>query len=286
MRYYFIAAHEEIYAVKRMCAVLGVERSGYYAWRSRPVSEREKANQALVEDIRCVYQESRKTYGSPRIHMALRRKGIICGKNRVARLMQAHQIVARKRHKRHPVTTRRAEGAIPAPNLLNRDFSAPLPNRKWVSDITYIDTAEGWLYLASVLDLYSRKIVGWAMADHLQTTLVEMALNMALHRRWPQSGLLHHSDQGCQYTSLAYQEHLASLRCQVSMSRTGNCYDNAVMESFYATLKEECAFTQFATKAQARTHIFEYIEAWYNRLRLHSSLGFRSPEEFELEPRH
>jgi len=286
MRYEFIATHEEVYPVRRMCQALGVKRSGYYAWRARPASPREKANQELMTQIQIVHQDSRQTYGSPRIHAVLRRKGIFCGKNRVARLMRAGGITVRRRYRRYPVTTQRRAGAIPAPNLLNQDFSALAPNRKWVTDITYIDTAEGWLYLASVLDLYSRMVVGWAMADNLQTSLVESALRMALLWRHPQIGLLHHSDQGCQYTSLAYQECLSSHHCQVSMSRVGNCYDNAVMESFFATLKAECASTQFATRAQARIRIFEYIEAWYNRQRLHSSLDYLSPADFELKPRH
>jgi putative transposase len=286
MRYAFMSAHEDRHSVQRMCAALHVTRSGYYAWRSRPISEREKANQVLLQQIKDEFRDSRQTYGSPRIQAALRRRRIVCGKNRVARLMRQHDVVARKRHKRHPQTTQREAGVVPAPNRLNQDFSAPAPNCKWVTDITYIDTEEGWLYLASVLDLYSRKIVGWAMADHMQTSLVAAALNMALGRRWPQAGLLHHSDQGSQYTSLAYQTDLSQHGCQVSMSRVGNCYDNAVMESFHATLKAECADAPFETQAQARTQIFEYIEAWYNRRRLHSTLGYLCPEEFERQSRH
>jgi transposase InsO family protein len=235
----------------------------------------------LVGKIREAYQSSRQTYGSPRIHAVLQRKGIVCGRNRVARLMRLQGMAARKRRKRFPVTTQRQPGAIPAPNWLNRDFSASAPNRKWVTDITYIDTLEGWLYLAPVLDLYSRRVVGWAMADHIDTSLVEAALHMALARRQPAAGLLHHSDQGSQYTSLPYQLHLLARNCQISMSRVGNCYDNAVMESFFSTLKTECATGQFASRAQARRAIFEYIEIWYNRHRLHSSLGYLSPEEFE-----
>jgi transposase InsO family protein len=197
--------------------------------------------------------------------------------------MRLQGIAARKRHKRFPVTTQRQPGAVPAPNWLNQDFSASAPNLKWVTDITYIDTAEGWLYLAPVLDLYSRQVVGWAMADHLGAALVESALQMALARRHPAAGLLHHSDQGSQYTSLAYQLQLLAHNCQISMSRVGNCYDNAVMESFFSTLKTECATDQFINRAQARRTIFEYIEVWYNRQRLHSSLGYLSPVEFELK---
>jgi transposase InsO family protein len=286
MIYKFMAGHEGEFRIERMCRVLGVGRSGYYAWRSRPTSERRQATEGLVIQINEVYRSSRETYGSPRIHAELRRKGIACGRNRVARLMHLQGLVARKRQKRHPVTTQRQAGALPAPNLLNQNFLALAPNQKWVSDITYIDTAEGWLYLASVLDLFSRQIVGWAMADRIDSVLVEDAFKMAVLRRYPQAGLMHHSDQGSQYTSQAYQDCLAELQCQVSMSGVGNCYDNAVMESFFGTLKAECVTHQFATRAQAQTAIFEYIEAWYNRQRLHSSLGYLSPMEFELKSGH
>jgi transposase InsO family protein len=179
------------------------------------------------------------------------------------------------------VTTQRQPGALAAPNLLNQDFSAAKPNQKWVTDITYIDTAEGWLYLATVLDLFSRMVVGWAMADHMETSLVEDALRMALAGRYPAPGWIHHSDQGSQYTSEIYQQHLTDHHCRVSMSQVGNCYDNATMESFIATLKKECVTYQFATREEARTAIFEYIEVWYNRRRLHSSLDYLSPLEFE-----
>jgi len=282
MRYAFISAHEGEFSVKRMCRVLKVTRSGYYAWRHHPASQREQANQALLEQIRVAYQTSRKTYGSPRIHAYLLRKGVFCGRNRVARLMHTYQLVAKKAHRRYPVTTQQRFGARTAPNLLNQNFSAQAPNQKWVSDITYIDTSEGWLYLASVLDLYSRRVVGWAMAERMDTHLVDLALKMAWSTRRPAAGLLHHSDRGCQYTSDTYLSYLADLGCTVSMSRTGNCYDNAAMESFFATLKAECARSQFVTRAQARATIFEFIESWYNRQRLHSSLDYRSPVEFEL----
>jgi transposase InsO family protein len=286
MSYTFMAAHEGEFKIERMCRVLGVGRSGYYAWRSRPASQRARANETLLEKIQAEYETSRATYGSPRIHAALQRQGVRCSRKRVARLMQIHQIRARTKKKRRPVTTQREAGAIPAPNLLNREFSASLPNQKWVSDITYIDTLEGWLYLAVVLDLFSRRIVGWAMADHMEAPLVEAAWNMALIQRDPQAGLLHHSDQGRQYTSTIYQNALATSHCQVSMSRVGNCYDNAVMESFFATLKTECANHPFATRTQARSAIFEYMEAWYNRHRLHSSLGYLSPADFEQNSVH
>lgn len=266
--------------------MLGVSRSGYYAWRQRPQSRRERANDILLAEIRAAYKNSRRTYGSPRIHAYLRRKGYFCGRNRVARLMHKYKIVAKKAHRSHPITTRQFPGARTAPNLLNREFSALLPNQKWVSDITYIDTAEGWLYLAAILDLHSRYVVGWAMADQMDVSLVENALQMAVFTRQPQEGLLHHSDRGSQYTSEIYRDHLAAFHCQISMSRTGNCYDNAVMESFFSTLKTECATTQFKCKAEARTAIFEFIEGWYNRQRLHSTLDYLSPVEFELSSGH
>jgi len=281
-----MAAHEGQYVVQRMCRALQVSRSGYYAWRGRPASRRAQANELLLGQIREEFQASRRTYGSPRIHAALRRKGASCSRHRIVRLMHLHGMTATSRRRRFPRTTQRNARAIAAPNLLWQDFSSPAPDRKWVSDITYIDTAEGWLYLAVVMDLFSRRVVGWAMADHTQTSLVQEAFEMALLRRQPDQGLLHHSDQGSQYTSEAFQQILRSHHCAVSMSRVGNCYDNAPIESFFGTLKTECARRQFATRAQARTAIFEYIEIWYNRRRLHSALDYTSPTDFEQIPRH
>ena len=238
-----------------MCQTLGVSRSGYYAWCSRGKSPRVRANERLLVHIREEYQLSRKTYGSPRIHAVLRGKGVKCSRKRVARLMRLDQIAAQRARRRIPRTTQRDPNAMPA------------PDRKWVSDITYIDTAEGWLYLASVLDLFSRRVVGWAMDEHMEASLVQQAWNMAVWQRHPSAALLHHSDQGTQYTSDAYQQGLAAHHCQVSMSRIGNCFDNAAMESFFSTLKTECANTQFTTRAQART----------TKLRVHRSLVQSSP---------
>jgi putative transposase len=277
-----MSEHRREFPMIRMCEMLQVSASGYYAWRRGTPSRRAEANAALVEEIRDIHQASRQTYGSPRVHAALRRCGQVCGRNRVARLMRREGLVGRSPRRRHPRTTQVEPGNPVAPNVLAQDFTAESPNQKWVADITYIDTAEGWLYLAPVLDLFSRKVVGWSMDTHLYSSLVEDALHMAVTRRRPAPGLLHHSDRGTQYTSAAYRQKLADLQCQVSMSRTGNCYDNAVMESFFSTLKSECLTGQFQTRAQARTAIFEFIEIWYNRHRLHSSLGYLSPEEFEL----
>ena len=286
MKYAFISARESVFSVKRMCKVLSVTRSGYYAWSKRPPSKREQSNQALLEMIKRIFQSSRRTYGSPRICASLRRSGYQCGHNRVARLMTMHGIVARRRHRRFPVTTQRQPGVIPAPNLLKRDFTADRPNQKWVTDITYIDTAEGWLYLASVMDLFSRKVVGWAMSDKIDSALATNALHMAWTTRRPRSALLHHSDQGSQFTGTAYQQMLAEMECQVSMNRTGEVYDNAAMESFFATLKTECVLGQFTTRVEARRTIFEYLEGWYNLQRLHSSLDYLSPAEFETSSGH
>jgi transposase InsO family protein len=281
MKYEFISNHEKDFAVRRMCKVLCVRSSGYYAWKKRPPSAREQENQMLLEKIREAFEVCRKVYGSPRIRHYLRRQGISCGRHRVAKLMRQANLVARRAHRAHPQTTRQRPGDKVAPNLLNQDFSASAPNQKWVGDITYIETAEGWLYLASILDLYSRRLVGWSIAESMEVDLVENAWQMAVANRQPDASLLHHSDRGSQYTSEAYRSLLAKTQCQMSMSRTGNCYDNAAMESFHATLKGECAFKPFRTKAQARTAIFEFIEVWYNRQRLHSTLGYCSPAEFE-----
>lgn len=264
-----------------MGRVLQVSVSGYYAWRKRPHSARAQTDAVLVEHIRRVHADSRQTYGSPRIHAALRQQGIICNHKRVERLMRLHDIQGCHRRKRRPVTTQSRHAYPVAANILARDFTADAPNRKWLGDISYIDTADGFLYLASLEDVCSRKIVGWAMDEQMETRLVEQAMHMALARRQPEVGLLHHSDQGSQYASDAYRALLEAQHITVSMSGVGNCYDNAMKESFFATLKTECASQPFATRAQARTAVFEYIEVFYNRQRLHSALGYLSPEQFE-----
>jgi len=281
MKYAFMAAHEGEFTVKAMCHVLGVQRSGYYAWKRRPPSAREQANQELLKKIREAFEISRHTYGSLRIRHYWLRKGYSFSRHRIGRLMKKAQLTPLKATKWHPQTTQQRLGARTAPNLLNQDFIASGTNQKWAGDITYIETAEGWLYLAVILDLYSRRVVGWAMRDRLDTNLVESAWRMAVVNRRPPAQLMHHSDRGSQYTSEAYWNLLLAAQCQVSMSRTGNCYDNAAIESFFATLKGECATQPFKTKSDARSSIFEYIEGWYNRQRLHSSLGYLSPVEFE-----
>jgi putative transposase len=286
MTYAFIQAHEEQFRVQRMCQVLGVQRSGYYAWKRRPPSRRAQANAQLKEKVRQAFEHSRSTYGSERIRHYLLRQGEPYSRHRIARVMKSEGLIPVRVLKWHPTTTQPQPGARTVPNRLNQDFQAARPNEKWVGDITYIDTAQGWLYLATLLDLYSRRVVGWAMDKRKDASLVERAWQMAVFHRQPPAQLLHHSDQGSQYTSASYLHMVEQAGCILSMSRTANCYDNAVMESFYATLKGECAVSQFASRAEARSAIFEFIEAWYNRQRLHSSLGYLSPEEFELASGH
>ncbi len=281
MSYAFIAAYAGAYPVRRMCEVLKVSTSGYYGWLKREPSRRQRANEELLSAIRQVYDTSRQTYGSPRIQAALKQQGIQTGRNRVARVMRLHHLAAKRPRRRRPRTTQRASGAKAAPNVLAQQFIATRPDEVWLADITYIETAEGWLYLAVVMDLFTRAIVGWSMADHLQAILVEQALRMALGRRRPTDEVLHHSDQGSQYTSALIQDLLAAHTIQVSMSDVGNCYDNAPMESFFGRLKAECATAPFPTRAAARLALFEHIEAWYNRQRLHSALGYLSPATFE-----
>jgi len=282
MKFVFISAYRKQYAVERMCRVLEVSRAGYYAWRKRKPSVRQQANARLLEKIQIIHLGSHKRYGAPRVYAALRREGWKCGHNRIARLMRQHQIQAWQR--RAWVRTTRVDPRRPvAPNLLGRAFIAQHPNQKWVSDITYIPTQQGWLYLAVIMDLFSRKIVGWSMAERMQDDLVQKAIRMALRQRSVAGELLLHSDRGSQYTSAAYQKLLAAKGILVSMSRTGNCYDNAAMESFFSTLKKELVFRQsYTTRSQARQDLFAYIEGFYNLRRLHSALGFLSPVEVEL----
>jgi transposase InsO family protein len=281
MTFQFIDDHREEFPVTRMCKVLDVSRSGYYAWRGRPPSAREMANRELYKEIEAVYNESGGVYGSPRVYRALKQRGVACSENRVARLMRLRGLRA-KQTKTYKTTTRRNEADAVAPNVLKRDFEADRPNQKWLTDITYIPTGEGWLYLATVLDLYSRRIVGWAMSDRMTIELTMKALNMALHQRQVDPGLIHHSDQGSQYTASEYQQLLEDWEIEVSMNGVGTWYDNAPMESFFGTLKSEWVHHRaYRTRDEARTDLFYYIEAFYNRRRLHSALGYLSPEEYE-----
>ena len=265
-----------------MCQTLGVSTSGYYAWHSRRPSRRAESDQALQRRITTIHTESRGIYGSPKIHQQLRQEGWRCSRKRVVRLMRQAKLRA-KRHRCCQRTTRRNPAQPAAPNQLQQHFVATCPNQIWLADLTYVPTAEGWLYLATVMDLFSRRIVGWAMAAHMTDELTQQALRMALAQRTvsPQQ-LLHHSDRGSQYTSAAYQQLLADRQVRVSMSSVGNCYDNAPMESFFALLKTELVYHErYLTRQAARTSLFDYIEAFYNRQRIHSALGYLSPHHFE-----
>lgn len=265
-----------------MCRVLEVSRSGYYAWRSRPESPRALANRQLVGEIRRIEARHQGRYGSPRMHAALRAQGHRCSRGRVERFMRHHRIRALAGRRYQPCTTNSRHYLAVAPNLLAQRFEAPAPNRVWLADITTIPTGEGWLYLAAVLDVATRKVVGWAMHDHMRTELTPSALMMALQRQRPGRGLVHHSDRGSQFAAEAYVEQLALIGATTSMSRTGNCYDNAPMESFFHTLKVELVHQRrWATLDESRRNLFGYIEGYYNRARIHSALGYLSPEQAE-----
>ena len=282
MKFSWIQQHREVFDLAVMCEVLQVSRQGYYAWKKRPVAPTHVRQAELLSRIRQVHQDSGGTYGSPRVHAELQDRQITCCVNTVACLMKAHGVRAITAGRFIPQTTDSQHDHPVFENVLNRQFTAELPNQKWVCDITYIPTGEGWLYLAAVLDLCSRKIVGWSMHEHLRTELCTEALRMAIQTRKPSPGLLHHSDRGCQYASADYQKHLSMFDIACSMSRVGNCYDNAVMESFWGTLKTEHVYRQkFATREAAKTSIFLWIEGWYNRRRRHSAIGYQSPEAFE-----
>jgi len=273
-------AHQAVHAVRTMARVLGVSPSGYYAWRIRPASARATADAALATRIATSHANSRGTYGERRIEGDLLELGIHIGRKRIARLMRAQGLAGVSRRK-STRTTRRDPNARPAPDLVDRDFTAPGPDQLWVADITYIPTWAGFLYLAVVLDAWSRRIVGWAMATHLRTELVLDALNMALTQRRP-SNVIHHSDQGCQYTSYAFGRRCQTMGVRPSMGSVGDAYDNAMCESFFATLECELLDREtFATPAAAEPIVFEYIEGWYNSHRRHSALGYQSPINYE-----
>ena len=284
MSFRFIEDHRDSYPVRLMCAVLEVSPAGYYAWRERPVSERAKSNAALLDTIRQVHHDSHGRYGSPRVHAVLKNQGRGISRGRIERMMHHHGIRAIMAKPRRVRTTDSRHGLPIAPNLVARDFTAKAANRVWLADITYIPTAEGWLYLAAVMDLFSRRIVGWAMRDTMQVELASAALTMAIRQRKPQAGLIHHSDRGVQYASHAYRRTLSAAGITPSMSRKADCYDNAPMESFFHTLKTELVHHRdYKTRAEAQRDIFAFIEGFYNRTRLHSSIGYISPIQMELK---
>jgi len=279
----FMQQEKAVYHVATLARVLGVSPSGYYAWCERPVSARAQVDQTLFVQIRASHEQSRGTYGVPRIHAELQAQGVRCGRKRVARLMRDAELVGAHR-RRYRGTTRQNREATAAPDLVKRDFTASAPNQLWVADVTYVPTGEGWLYLATVLDAWSRRIVGWAMADQLRTELVVEALNMAVWNRRPTVGVVHHSDRGAQYTSLAFSRRCEDAGILPSMGSVGDAYDNALAESFFASLETELLMRhRFATRTEARLALFDYIEAFYNSHRRHSALGYLSPAEFERQ---
>jgi putative transposase len=281
MIFRFIEEHCGSWPVLLMCETLEVSTAGYYAWRQRPVSPSQQRRDSLLVEIRAVHAEFKHRYGSPRIHAELVARGRSCCVNTVAKLMHDNDIRAKTARKFHHTTDSNHDLPV-ADNLLDRQFDPASPNESWVADITYIATREGWLYLAAVEDLYSRMVVGWSMAEHMESRLVVDALEMAVRRRLPNEELLAHSDRGSQYASEHYQDLLARHGIECSMSRRGDCWDNAPMESFFASLKKELVHdADFATRAQARAAVFEYIEVFYNVQRRHSSLGYVSPLEYE-----
>jgi putative transposase len=272
--------------VTLMCRILNVARSGYYAWVKRPPGERQRRRAELVERIRRVHHDSRASYGSPRVTVELKDQGIDVCENTVAKYMRQERIAVKAKKRFVPRTTDSSHPHPIAPNRLERAFQASAPDRKWCCDLTYVWTDQGWLYLSVVIDLFSRRVVGWSMSDDLKARGVAEALEMAIRRRKPErhAGLLHHSDRGVQYACELYRDLLEGHRIQCSMSRAGNCYDNAVAESFFATLKSELVHrTHYRTREEARASVFEWIECWYNRRRRHSSLGYLSPEAFEAQ---
>jgi len=281
VRYTFIEEHRERWPITMQCEVLEVSRSGFYAWRVREPSQTELRRESLTEVIREVHAESRMTYGSIRVHRKLLQHGLACNRKTVEKYMREADLRA-KSHKRFRVSTTDSNHPHPiAPNIVNRNFQPSAKNETWTTDITYIPTQEGWLYLAVVEDLFTRKIVGWSMSKSMESRLVVDALEMAVQRELPGEGLVAHSDRGVQYASEHYQELLQKHAITCSMSRKGNCWDNAPMESFFATLKKELVHHEtYQTHAQARQSLFEYIEVFYNRTRIHSALGYKSPTQF------
>jgi putative transposase len=266
-----------------MCCVLEVSENGYFNWRKRGICKRKLDDTQLSERIEDAFHENRGVYGSPRIHAELKEQGVRCGRKRIVRLMQEKEIMARRKRRKARKTESTHQFPL-APNILERNFTADTPNQKWMTDMTFIATYEGWLYLAGVIDAYSRKLVGWAMGKEHDAELVKKALQMALVQRDPEAGLVHHSDRGSEYASKSYQDMLHQRGIQVSMSRKGDCSDNAMIESFWGTLKEEGIGQEiYRTREEAKTAVFDYIEVFYNRKRKHSSLGYLSPVAYEKQ---
>lgn len=282
MKFRFIHEHVLEFSLRLMCRVLGVSPSGYYAWRSRPESTRSREDRRLRTKIRSFHQKSRGTYGATRVHADLREEGEECGRHRVARLMREDGLVGAKAKQFRKTTDSRHSDPV-SPNILNQEFTVETSDRVWAGDITYLRTREGWCYLAVLLDLHSRFVVGWSLSSSLDRELPLAALEQAIGRRQPGPGLLHHSDRGSQYTCDDYQRRLAELGMTASMSRTGNCYDNAVVESFFDSLKTEIGCDLFDSREHARREVFKYIEAFYNQRRRHSALGHVSPSAFERQ---
>jgi putative transposase len=281
VRFSFIHAEKVMYPVRLLCRVLRVSPSGYYAWRSRPPSAHTKRDEQLRVQIVAVHESSRGTYGSPRVHRALRADGERIGRKRVARIMRENEVSGRRKRRFRKTTDSKHRLPI-ADNILARDFTAEARDQVWVGDITYVNTWEGWLYLAVLIDIYSRRVVGWAIADHMRTELVLDALNMAVGERRPAPGLVHHTDRGSQYASADYRNALGAHGMVCSMSRKGECWDNAVAESFFARLKDDLLYRRkWATKDEAKAAIREYIMCFYNARRLHSTLGYLSPIDYE-----
>lgn len=284
MRYRFIDEHRDHWPIRVMCRVLCVSPSGFYAWRGRPVCEQAIRRGQLTEKVHRVFEGHRRVYGSPRVHEQLQAEGEHCSVNTVAKIMREEGLQAKGPKRFKPVTTDSKHDQPVAENLLQRDFTATGPNQKWVADITYLPTRMGWVYLAVVLDVFSRRVVGWSLADHLRADLVCQALRRAVGNRKPSGGLIHHSDRGVQYASGAYQDLLGFYGITCSMSGQGNCYDNAMMESFMGTLKVELVQgSDWVGLEEADRALFEYIEVFYNRVRLHSSLGYKSPLAYEQQ---
>lgn len=282
MKFNFVQQHRGTWPIRIMCKVLGISSSGYYAWSGRSESKRTAANRQLLDDIRRIHIASSGTYGSPRVHAVMHRNGQNVGRGRIETLMRRAGIFGLAALPRRARTTESRHSYPIAPNLLARNFTAQAPNQIWLADLTYIPTGEGWLYLAAILHVYTRKIVGWSMRDTLHTEIALDALTMALERQRPAAGLLHHSDRGIQYAAEAYRQNLAAANILPSMSRKGNCWDNAPMESFFHTLKTERVHHRaYENRYQAKQDIFAYIEGFYNSHRLHSALGYLSPADME-----